>query len=215
MWCYMRDDRPFAGQARPRCCIATAPTARASIRAHTWQPSVASFRPTAMPAFAGLYDRGVTEAACWAHARRKFFDVHAATQSPVAHEATAADRRPLCASRLNHPRPIARGPAASPHAAHCPVVRGAEELAGPQTCSRISGKSDLAGAIRYTLNALGCADPGAARWSRLSRQQCRRTQHAADHAGAKKLAVRRIQYGRRPGSGRLYIDRDRAMPRAA
>ena len=37
--------------------------------------------------YAGLYDRGVTEAACWAHARRKFFDVHAATQSPLAHEA--------------------------------------------------------------------------------------------------------------------------------
>jgi len=37
--------------------------------------------------FAELYDRGVTEAACWAHARRKFFDVHAATQSPIAHEA--------------------------------------------------------------------------------------------------------------------------------
>ncbi len=37
--------------------------------------------------YAGLYERGVTEAACWAHARRKFFDVHAATKSPLALEA--------------------------------------------------------------------------------------------------------------------------------
>ncbi len=37
--------------------------------------------------YAGLYDRGVTDAACWAHARRKFFDVHAPTQSPLALEA--------------------------------------------------------------------------------------------------------------------------------
>src|SRR5437868_8704559 len=29
----------------------------------------------------------VVEAACWAHARRKFFDVHAANGSPIAKEA--------------------------------------------------------------------------------------------------------------------------------
>ena len=37
--------------------------------------------------FNGLYERGrIIEAACWAHVRRKFFDVHAATGSIVAHE---------------------------------------------------------------------------------------------------------------------------------
>src|SRR3954451_3534745 len=29
----------------------------------------------------------IAEAACWAHVRRKFFDVHAATGSPIAKEA--------------------------------------------------------------------------------------------------------------------------------
>ena len=29
----------------------------------------------------------MTEAACWAHVRRKFFDVHAANASPIAKEA--------------------------------------------------------------------------------------------------------------------------------
>ena len=29
----------------------------------------------------------VTEVACWAHVRRKFFDVHKANGSPIAHEA--------------------------------------------------------------------------------------------------------------------------------
>jgi hypothetical protein len=38
-----------------------------------------------------------------------------------------------------------------------------------QTEARISGKSDLAGAIRYTLSRWN----GAARWPRLPRQQCR------------------------------------------
>ena len=34
--------------------------------------------------FAG---QGITELACWAHARRKFFDLHAANQSPIAETA--------------------------------------------------------------------------------------------------------------------------------
>jgi transposase len=38
--------------------------------------------------FNAIFETGtVTEAACWAHVRRKFFDVHAATASPVAKEA--------------------------------------------------------------------------------------------------------------------------------
>jgi len=38
--------------------------------------------------FNGLFvGNRITEAACWAHVRRKFFDVHAATASPIAKEA--------------------------------------------------------------------------------------------------------------------------------
>ena len=40
--------------------------------------------------FQGLYDRAqepLLEAACWEHVRRKFFAIHAATDSPVVPEA--------------------------------------------------------------------------------------------------------------------------------
>ena len=40
--------------------------------------------------FAGykaLYTQGITEAGCWAHARRKFVDLHASSQSPMAAQA--------------------------------------------------------------------------------------------------------------------------------
>src|SRR5215471_16358203 len=38
--------------------------------------------------FNGLFETGrISEAGCWAHVRRKFFDVHAATTSPIAKEA--------------------------------------------------------------------------------------------------------------------------------
>jgi transposase len=37
--------------------------------------------------YKALFKSGVTELACWAHARRKFVDLHKANQSPVAFEA--------------------------------------------------------------------------------------------------------------------------------
>jgi transposase len=37
--------------------------------------------------YKGLFRAGVTELACWAHARRKLFDLHAATKSPIAEQA--------------------------------------------------------------------------------------------------------------------------------
>ena len=37
--------------------------------------------------YAGLYGNRIVEAACMAHARRKFFDVHETTKSPLAREA--------------------------------------------------------------------------------------------------------------------------------
>lgn len=39
--------------------------------------------------YKALFRAGVTELGCWAHARRKFFDLHKASNHPVAHEALA------------------------------------------------------------------------------------------------------------------------------
>lgn len=37
--------------------------------------------------YKALFDQGITELGCWAHARRKFFDAHQASASPLATEA--------------------------------------------------------------------------------------------------------------------------------
>jgi len=37
--------------------------------------------------YKALFKTGITELGCWAHARRKFFELHAANQSPIAREA--------------------------------------------------------------------------------------------------------------------------------
>ena len=58
--------------------------------------------------FNGLFETGrITEAGCWAHARRKFFDVHAATGSSIAKQ--ALDRiGDLSGSKTIAARPAAR-----------------------------------------------------------------------------------------------------------
>jgi transposase len=92
LWVYVRDDRPFCGEAPPAA-------------AYFYSPDRGGEHPTAhMAAFTGLLQADgyagyeslynparkpgpITEVACWAHCRRKIFDVWEATKSPVAKEA--------------------------------------------------------------------------------------------------------------------------------
>lgn len=61
------------------------------MRARGSKVVAASCTPTGTPGFNGLYepdpatgDTRLTEVACWAHGRRKLFEVHAATGSATA-----------------------------------------------------------------------------------------------------------------------------------
>ena len=150
LWCYVRDDRPFGGNAAPAVLYRYSPDRKGlHPREH-----LTSFRgilqADGYAGYAGLYDRGVTEAACWAHARRKFFDVHAATQSPVAQEALQRIAALYAIEdeirgRLPEVRLAVR------IARSAPLFAGMKEWLD-RSLNRISGKSTLAGAIRYTLN---------------------------------------------------------------
>lgn len=150
LWCYARDDRPFGGQAPPAVLYCYSPDRKGEHpRAH-----LASFRgilqADGYAGYAGLYDRGVTEAACWAHARRKFFDVHASNQSPLAHEALQriAALYAVEAAIRGQPADVRLRVRSEQSAA---LFTGLKDwLEG--TLRRVSGKSDLAGAIRYTLS---------------------------------------------------------------
>jgi transposase len=87
LWCYARDDRPFAGAAPPAVLYRYSADRKGEHpRAH-----LASFQgllqADGYAGYARLYAGKVSEAACWAHVRRKFFDVQAATQSALAQEA--------------------------------------------------------------------------------------------------------------------------------
>ena len=150
LWCYARDDRPFGGQAAPAVLYCYSPDRKGEHpRGHLAQFH-GILQADGYAGYAGLYARDVTEAACWAHARRNFFDVHATTQSPLALEALrriaalyeieASIRGDLPAARL-HARATRSAPL---------FTEFRQWL--EKTQARISGKSELAKAIRYTLS---------------------------------------------------------------
>jgi transposase len=165
LWCYARDDRPFAGNAAPAVLYCYS----ADRKAEHPQAHLASFhgilQADGYAGYARLFDRGVTEAACWAHARRKFFDVHAATKSPLALEALqriAALYAIEATIRGQSPdaRLAIRQTQSAPLFAELRIWLD-------KNLARIPGKSELAGAIRYTLTrwqALTPAFAGAGCW---------------------------------------------------
>jgi len=88
LWVYACDDRPWNGPDPPAAVYLYSPDRRAERPA----AHLARFRGVVQvdgyPGFERLRDGGNIElAACWAHARRKFYEVHEATGSPVAAEA--------------------------------------------------------------------------------------------------------------------------------
>ena len=159
LWAYLRDERPFASTTPPAVRYRYSPDRRAEHpRTH-----LASFhgvlQADGYSGFDGLYANGrVTEAACWAHVRRYFYDIHVGPrQSPIAREAlerigelyaiearilgTPSDQRQRV--RQSEARPLIE----RMHAWFTATLR------------RVSGRSDIASAIRYAL----------ARWEALSR----------------------------------------------
>ncbi len=87
LWCYVRDDRPFGGKTPPAVLYRYSPDRKADHPREHLASFQGILQADGYAGYAGLYERGVTEAACWAHARRKFFDVHKSTQSPITAEA--------------------------------------------------------------------------------------------------------------------------------
>ena len=148
LWTYVRDERPFAGNRPPAALFFYSPDRKGEHpRVH-----LKDFRGVIhVDGYAGFNelfaDGKIVEAGCWAHVRRKFFDVHAATGSPIAKEAldrighlygveetikgmAPDDRR---RGRQRRSKPIAEALAAW----------------ADETSRRLSRKSELAAAFRY------------------------------------------------------------------
>jgi len=150
LWTYVRDDRPAASQQPPAVFFRYSPDRKGERpRAHLAHFS-GVLQADAYAGFDRLYGERIREAACWAHVRRKFFDINAALASPIAAE--ALDR----IGRLYGIEAEIRG--------RTPEERSAvrQARAGPElkdlrswlekTVTMLSKKSELAQAIHYALS---------------------------------------------------------------
>ena len=159
IWTYVRDQRPWAGQAPPGAVYYFSPDRKGEHPRKHLKNSAGILQADAYTGFKALYETRADgsaqfrEAACWAHLRRDFHDIWTGTKSEIAKEALdrigqlydierdikglTADERYAVRKRKTKPK-----------------VEAFHAWAEAQL-TRIPGKSDLAKAFRY----------GISRWS--------------------------------------------------
>ncbi|HHQ6628478.1 TPA: IS66 family transposase, partial [Serratia fonticola] len=88
LWTYVRDDRNAGSEQPPAVWFAYSPD-RKGIHPQTHLANFSGvLQADAYAGFNELYrSGGITEAACWAHARRKIHDIHVRTPSALTEEA--------------------------------------------------------------------------------------------------------------------------------
>jgi transposase len=88
LWTYVRDGRPAGSDAPPAVWFAFSPDRKGEHPEQHLKHYKGVLQADAYAGFNAIYEKGiVVEAACWAHARRKFVEIHKAHASPMAAEA--------------------------------------------------------------------------------------------------------------------------------
>ena len=88
LWTYVRDDRPAGDATPPAGWFAYSPDRKGEHPQGHLRHFAGTLQADAYAGFDPVYETGrIREAACWAHVRRKFYDLQAAHQSPLAQEA--------------------------------------------------------------------------------------------------------------------------------
>ncbi len=88
LWTYVRDDRPAGDTASAAVWFAYSPDRKGEHPERHLEKFGGTLQADAYAGFNQLYESGrIEQAACWAHVRRKFYDLEQAHASPVAREA--------------------------------------------------------------------------------------------------------------------------------
>jgi len=158
LWPYVRDDRPAGAADPPAVWFAYSANRKGEHPQGHLQGFAGILQADAYAGFAPLYADGrVVEAACWAHARRKFFDVHKDQSSPIAAEAL----RRIGALYAIEAEVRGKLPALRSEVRQARAAPLLEDFRGwlTETLGKLSRKSALAEAIGYALK----------RWTALTR----------------------------------------------
>lgn len=158
LWTYVRDERTAGLDTPPAVWFAYSPDRKGEHPRQHLKDYSGALQADAYSGFGHLYEGGrIYEVACWAHARRKFHEIHAVHPSPITSEALlrigalykveeevrGKPREERLAARQSRSKPLL------------------EDLRSwlEKSLQTLSTKSDTAGAIRYALS----------RWRALTR----------------------------------------------
>ncbi len=151
LWTYVRDDRPSGSTDPPAVLFRYSPDRKGEHpRAHL-KSFAGVLQADAYAGFDELYvDGRILEAGCWAHVRRKFYDIHVNQPSPLAAEALRRIGELYAIEKdirghLPEERARVRGARAGP-------LLDALKAWLEEQLARVSKKSELAVAIRYALS---------------------------------------------------------------
>jgi transposase len=151
LWTYVRDDRP-AGDATPAAVwFAYSPDRKGEHpQAHLGHFS-GTLQADGYAGFDAVYETGrIQEAACWAHVRRKFYDLHVAHKSPVAAE--AMERIAALYAIEKEIRGHAAGERREVRETRARPLLDSLKQWLEETLGKLSRKSDTALAVRYALS---------------------------------------------------------------
>src|ERR1700685_2953224 len=88
LWTYVRDDRPAGDSTAPAVWFCYSADRKGEHPKQHLSSFSGTLQADGYAGFDQIYEAGgIKEAACWAHVRRKFYDLHIAHKSPVAAEA--------------------------------------------------------------------------------------------------------------------------------
>ena len=161
LWTYVRDDRPFGGPA-PAAALFYSPDRGGQHPERHLASYAGRMQADAYAGFNRLYEATrkpgpIVEAACWAHARRKFFELARLRKAPIAIEAVQRIDALFAIEREINGLPPPERVAVRQERSR-PLITELEAWLREQR-RKLSSKSDTAKAIDYSLK----------RWAALTR----------------------------------------------
>src|SRR5262245_14792350 len=162
LWTYVRDDQPFGGTDPPAAAFFYSPDRSGKHPAEHLAGYAGLMQADAYSGFNRLYAASrqpgpIVEASCWAHARRKFFDLARINKAPIAIDAVARIDA-LFAIEREINRAAADERKRMRQERSRPLVAALEFWLREQR-RKLSARNEIAKAIQYSLG----------RWTALSR----------------------------------------------
>jgi transposase len=157
LWTYVRDDRPGGEDTSPAVWFAYSEDRKGEHPRKHLKNFKGALQADAYAGFHHLYGSDIYEAACWAHARRKFHEIHVVHASPTTTEALARIGALYAIEEEIRGRPVDLRLSVRQLRAK-PLLDGLRDWMEKARKS-MSAKSETAGAIRYALS----------RWRALTR----------------------------------------------